>query len=111
MKARLNAGLVTLSACSSGLQAVRNAGDEMDGFSRAILAAGASAALLTMWNVDQESAQDFLTNFYAHLDTAGSVSGKWRALHAAQLDFIFSDDEKLRHPYHWAPFALIGDWR
>jgi CHAT domain-containing protein len=111
MQADLAADLVTLSACSTGLQAVTNAGDEVAGFSRALLAAGASSALLAMWNVDQESSQAFLTKFYSELDTRGNVRGKWRALRAAQLSFIGSNDEKLKHPYHWAPFVLIGDWR
>lgn len=111
MRASLNAELVTLSACSSGLQAMRNAGDEMEGFSRALLAAGASATLVAMWNVDQESSNGLLTNFYARLGKQQSVSGKWRALHRAQLEYIYSAKEKLRHPYHWAPFVLIGDWR
>ena len=83
----------------------------MEGFSRALLAAGASAALVAMWNVDQASSHRLLASFYTHLADARNLSGKWRALQRAQLEYIFSDDEKLRHPYHWAPFALIGDWR
>jgi tetratricopeptide (TPR) repeat protein len=111
MQSSLTADLVTLSACSSGLQNVRNAGDEVEGLSRTLLAAGASAALVAMWNVDQSSSQNFLANFYSHLANDRNAPCKWRALHNAQLSYILSDDEKLRHPYHWAPFALIGDWR
>jgi CHAT domain-containing protein len=111
MRASLSADLVTLSACSSGLQTARNAGDEMEGFTRALLAAGAATSLVAMWNVDQASSHGLLANFYAQLASAGNVSAKWRALRAAQLAHIKSDDENLRHPYHWAPFDLIGDWR
>jgi CHAT domain-containing protein len=111
VRASLSADLVTLSACSSGLQTARNAGDEMEGFTRALLAAGAATSLVAMWNVDQASSHGLLANFYAQLASAGNVSAKWRALRAAQLAHIKSDDENLRHPYHWAPFDLIGDWR
>jgi tetratricopeptide (TPR) repeat protein len=111
MRASLSADLVTVSACSSGLQTARNAGDEMEGFTRALLAAGAATSLVAMWNVDQASSHGLLANFYAQLASAGDVSAKWRALRAAQLAYIKSDDENLRHPYHWAPFVLIGDWR
>jgi tetratricopeptide (TPR) repeat protein len=111
MRASLGADLVTLSACSSGLQTARNAGDEMEGFTRALLAAGAATSLVAMWNVDQASSHGLLAKFYAQLASAGNVSAKWRALRAAQLAYIESDDENLRHPYHWAPFVLIGDWR
>jgi CHAT domain-containing protein len=111
MSAFLSADLVTLSACSSGLQTARNAGDEMEGFTRSLLAAGAATSLLAMWNVDQASSHGLLANFYVQVATQGNVSAKWHALRAAQLAYIESDDENLRHPYHWAPFVLIGDWR
>lgn len=111
MRASLGADLVTLSACSSGLQTARNAGDEMEGFTRAILAAGSATSLVAMWNVDQASSRGLLGNFYAHLAGAGNLSSKWRALRAAQATYIESSDENLRHPYHWGPFVLIGDWR
>jgi CHAT domain-containing protein len=110
MRASLDADLVTLSACSSGLLSARNAGDEMEGFTRTLLAAGAATSLVAMWNVDQASSHGFLASFYAQLASAGNTSAKWRALHAAQVAYIKSDAEDLRHPYHWAPFVLIGDW-
>jgi CHAT domain-containing protein len=67
--------------------------------------------MVAMWNVDQASSHGLLANFYARLATHGNFSAKWRALREAQLTCVDSDDENLRHPYHWAPFVLIGDWR
>jgi tetratricopeptide (TPR) repeat protein len=110
MRAGLAADVVTLSACSTGLQSVRNDGDELDGFSRAILSAGASTALLAMWNVDQESSREFFRTFYRQYRLHGR-GAKWRALHAAQREFLHSAREAWRHPYHWAPYFMIGDWR
>jgi len=82
----------------------------LDGFSRAILSAGASTALLAMWNVDQESSREFFRTFYRQYRLHGR-GAKWRALHAAQREFLHSAREAWRHPYHWAPYFMIGDWR
>jgi CHAT domain-containing protein len=109
-KTALAARLVTLNACSSGLQGDRNAGDEFDGFSRALLMSGASSTILTLWNVDQVTSVDFMHRLYHRWLGADRQIPLWKSIHEAQHDFIASDDPKLRHPYHWAPFALRGDW-
>jgi hypothetical protein len=108
MRAGCTPRLVTLSACSTGLQQVRNGGDELDGFSRALLLAGASSAVLGMWNLDQESSREFFRRFYRHLSCGVP---RWRALNTAQREMLNGSREAWRHPYHWAPFYLIGDWR
>jgi tetratricopeptide (TPR) repeat protein len=108
MRINLDAELVTLSACSTGLQRQRNAGDELEGFARALLSAGAGSALLAMWNVDQSSSYELLSKFYRNWIELGMP--KWKAMQAAQREFIGSGGN-LRHPYHWAPFNLIGSWR
>jgi tetratricopeptide (TPR) repeat protein len=108
MRTTLDAELVTLSACSTGLQRERNGGDELEGFARALLRAGADSALLAMWNVDQSSSHRLLSKFYRNWAELGMP--KWKALQAAQREFIGSGGN-LRHPYHWAPFTLIGSWR
>lgn len=99
--------LVTLSACSGGLQHVRNHGDELDGFARALLLGGAPAAALGLWNLDQESSREFFRTFYRHLSVGAP---KWRAMNAAQRGMLASDRAPWRHPYHWAPYYLLGDW-
>src|SRR6185436_12164527 len=47
---RLSADLVTLSGCSTGLNAVEG-GDELLGLVRGLLYAGARSVLLTLWDV------------------------------------------------------------
>jgi tetratricopeptide (TPR) repeat protein len=103
----LSSRLVTLRACSSGLQQARNAGDEFEGLTRALLTCGARATLAALWNVDQRSSRELLAHFYSAWSTAGPAD----ALAAAQRQMIESGDPVLAHPYHWAPFALAGDWR
>jgi len=107
---RIHARLVTLRACSSGVQNARNSGDEFDSLTRTMLAGGARTTIASLWNVDQQSSSDLLTRFYGYWSGDAQL-GTAEALTRAQRDFIESGDSMLAHPYHWAPFALVGDWR
>jgi CHAT domain-containing protein len=49
-----------------------------------------------------------MKRFYSHL-RAGEA--KDEALRAATSELIRSPDRKRSHPYHWAAFQLLGDWR
>ncbi|HEY0468590.1 MAG TPA: CHAT domain-containing protein, partial [Polyangiaceae bacterium] len=90
-----------------GLQHVRNRGDELDGFARAILLAGARSAVLGLWKLDQASSCAFFGAFYRELSRGREL---WRALHGAQRELLASPHAAWHHPYHWAPYYLIGDW-
>lgn len=107
---RLQASLVTLSACETG-QSVVGGGDELLGLMRAFLYAGASSLVLTFWPVEDASTAALMRKFYTNL-----VNGypKAAALRAAQLEVIdqTQDDGALtawQHPYYWAAFFLVGD--
>jgi CHAT domain-containing protein/tetratricopeptide (TPR) repeat protein len=75
----LNAGLVVLSACESGV-AARRAGDELLGLVRALMYAGTPSVLATMWRVGQISPSLLMQAFYREL-VAGAPKGiaLWRA--------------------------------
>jgi CHAT domain-containing protein len=107
----VRARLVTLRACSSGQQRMRNAGDEFEGLSRALLAGGARSVLVSMWNVDQRSSRDLLARFYGYWMSESATESAAAALAQAQRDLLETGDPVMGHPYHWAPFALVGDWR
>jgi tetratricopeptide (TPR) repeat protein len=96
----LEGALVTLSACESGRSSVTG-GDELIGFSRAALAAGAASVVVSGWRVDDGTTACLMEDFYA-----GLLSGMRRAsaLRAAQLAVM----ERHPHPWHWAPFTLSG---
>lgn len=98
---RLETDLVTLSGCATGLNVVTG-GDELLGLIRGLLYAGARSLLLTLWNVHDRSTADFMRCFYKRLqdgaDKPLAVRGAMRELR-----------ESYPHPYHWAPFALIGN--
>jgi len=107
----LAADLAVLRACVSGVQAVQNAADETQGLATSLLSAGAASLLVSLWNVDQRSSRELLRLFYRHWLPGQAGSRKWRALADAQRWFISGQDEARRHPYHWAPLSLVGDWR
>ena len=111
LRSEIRADLVTLRACSTGIQGERNTGDELEGLARSLIYAGSPSVIVSLWNVDQESSRDLVREFYARWRATPGQS-KWRALWEAQRRFR-ADVERphLQHPYHWAPLVLIGDWR
>ena len=97
---KLEAELVTLSGCATGLNVVAP-GDELLGLIRGLLYAGAQSLLLTLWDVNDRSTADFMSRFYRRI---GGGEGKASALQGAMQELR----KEYPHPYHWAPFTLIG---
>lgn len=102
---RLNTELVTLSACQTGLNE-RSPGDELIGLTRAFLYAGAPSVLVSLWSVNARSTHELMLEFYRQLKKGAD---KATALQEAQIEIM--EKKEYRHPYYWAPFVLIGDWR
>lgn len=96
----LPADLVTLSGCATGVNVVA-AGDELVGLVRGLLGAGAQSLLLTLWDVNDRSTTEFMQMFYDNLQRTGDKA-------AAVQSAMQSLRQKYPHPYHWAPFLLIG---
>lgn len=100
--------LLTLSACETAVQKERESdGREIDGFAELAQRKGAKAILASLWKVDDESTSQLMTKFYQGREK-GRLT-KIEALQQAQLDLIKSEDYS--HPYYWAPFILIGNWK
>lgn len=102
----LNASLVVLSACRTALGKVRR-GDELVSLSRAFLYAGAPSILATQWQVDDQSTEKIMVEFYSNLKSGMT---KVAALREAQLNFLDLGGGKA-NPFFWAPFKLLGDWQ
>lgn len=96
----LNAEVVTLSACETGLNEIF-AGEEILGLARGFLAAGAKSLCLSLWAVNDEATSVLMQDFYARLRLGKTAA---EALKIAQCNFI----DRGVHPYFWSPFALIG---
>jgi len=97
----LGAELVTLSGCGTGLNVVEG-GDELIGLVRGLLYAGARSALVTLWDVNDRSTAGFMKAFYDRLQ-----EGSDRAVALQQA--MLATREVEPHPYHWAPFVLVGE--
>ncbi len=102
---QLRARLITLSGCETGRAGVAGA-DELQGFLRAFLAAGADALVVSLWPVDDVATRGFMQRFYADWYPRRHTSGAAAdAIRAAQIDLL----QRWRHPTFWAPFILVGE--
>jgi CHAT domain-containing protein len=102
-KMRLNADLVTLSACETGLGRDA-AGEGIVGLTRAFQFAGARSVLASLWPVSEGGTANFMESFYRELSRGRS---KDEALQRAQQDAIRAG----RPAFEWAAFQLTGDWK
>jgi tetratricopeptide (TPR) repeat protein len=101
---KLNANLVTLSACVTGISDQRP-GDELIGLTRGFIYAGTPSVVVSLWSVEAESTLQLMKKFYTYL--INDKMTKVEALQKAQLEIMEKD--KYKHPYYWAPFILVGD--
>ena len=99
---KLNAEIVTLGACQTGLSE-RSLGDELIGLTRAFLYAGAPSLIVSLWSVNASSTKELMLEFYK---LAKEGVDKASALQQAQKKIM--TQEKYSHPYYWAPFILVG---
>jgi CHAT domain-containing protein len=97
--------LVVLSACESGVGEIQN-GDGINGLRRAISLAGAQAQLTSLWKVADLPTRALMNDYYRRLLRGVARSA---ALREAQLAIKASSGNA--HPYYWAAFVPIGDWR
>jgi CHAT domain-containing protein/tetratricopeptide (TPR) repeat protein len=99
----LKANLITLSACQTGRVSLRP-GDETFGLVRAFMHAGVSSLVVSLWNLNDETSSQFMDEFYRKC--AKMTVGK--ALAETQREAL---GRPMSHPYFWAPFILIGNYR
>ncbi|HEX9943503.1 MAG TPA: CHAT domain-containing protein [Thermoanaerobaculia bacterium] len=113
---RLDADLVVLSACETGIGEIRG-GEGIIGLTRAFQYAGARSVLASLWRVEDEATAELMQRFYRHL-RAGKA--KDESLRAAQLDLIRRPlrvpdgrggwtERNAAAPYFWAALQLVGD--
>ncbi|VTU39050.1 CHAT domain-containing protein [Variovorax sp. PBL-E5] len=97
--------LVTLSACESGLGRIEK-GDEVLGFTRSFLSAGTSTLIASLWPVSDDATEILMSTLYAELAKGKDIQ---LAMQAGQLAVL--KEPRMSHPFFWAPFNLIGNWR
>lgn len=102
----LNADLVVLSACDSGIGNI-NKGEGIMSLSQAFAYAGCPTLVSSLWKVPDESTVVPMVGFYDHLINGLPIDG---ALQRAKLDFLKTVDNPLyEHPFFWAGFIVHGN--
>ncbi len=106
---KLDADLVTLSACQTALGKA-GGGEGFLGFSQALFAAGARSLVLSLWKVDDTATALLMTRFYENLlgrfDTPRAVAGRTYDAGAAMPKAA-----ALREAKHWLRCATRAEVR
>jgi CHAT domain-containing protein len=93
--------LLTLSACKTAV------GDDRAALGLAGIAvkAGSKSTIAALWEIEDRVTAELIQEFYRNLKQPGM--SKALALQKAQLAIM----QHHQHPFFWAPFVLIGNWR
>lgn len=100
----MSADLVVLSACQTGLGSLVRA-EGMVGLTRAFLYAGARGVAVSLWDVNDLIAPEFMESLYRHLKQGRAPA---EALRSAKLEMLHSGSPVRANPYFWAPFILVA---
>jgi CHAT domain-containing protein len=127
-----NTDLLTLSACETGMSGNASNGLEVDGLGMTAQLRGAKAVISSLWSVNDASTGKLMGDFYRRWAEGGGKVTKVEALRQAQLDLLLGQarpkgsgagrgsapenvtpvaPSSYAHPYYWAPFVLMGNWR
>ena len=101
----LNAQLVVLSACETGLGKYLY-GEGIASLGRSFMYAGVPSIVMSLWKVDDKATSQLMPYFYENLS---EEMPKNEALHQAKLTFLKKEDLSKIHPHYWAGFVSIGD--
>jgi CHAT domain-containing protein/tetratricopeptide (TPR) repeat protein len=101
--------LLTLSACDTASGGTGANGKEVEGFGVLAQQKGAKAVIATLWPVADASTNELMQTFYRIRESKPGTT-KAEALRQAQLALL-NGSAGYDHPYYWAPFILIGNWR
>ncbi len=97
--------LVVLSACETGVGDINN-GDGVYGLRRALVLAGAESQLMSLWQVDDAATRELMVRYYERL-----VKGEGRGEALRRIQLEMATRKGTAHPFYWASFIPIGDWR
>lgn len=103
---RLNAELVVLSACQTGL-GKELPGEGFVGLTQGFLYAGSRSIVASLWQVEDNSSATLMKNFYQGLLEGGDTPAV--ALRRAKL--LMYRQESRQSPYYWSAFVMQGEFR
>jgi CHAT domain-containing protein len=123
--------LLTLSACSTAFTNGTEDGREVDSFGTIAQRLGAKAVIASLWSVSDEATAQLMETMYRIRQDKPEL-GKSEALRQAQTQMadgvlkpqaagqgergvgvrrVQGGANAWTHPYYWAPFILIGNWK
>jgi CHAT domain-containing protein len=104
--------LLILSAC----QTAKGDSRATLGLAGIAVQSGASSTIATLWNAQDQSTAELMSHLYQHLSHTQALShdpethlSKAAALRNAQVKLLNST--QYHHPYYWAAFVLVGNWK
>ncbi len=103
---KLNADLVVLSACETGL-GKEIKGEGLIGLTRGFMYAGVPRVVASLWNVDDLATAELMKLFYRGMLKDGLRPAA--ALRSAQREL--ARQPRWAAPYFWAGFVLQGEWK
>ena len=101
----LNARLVVLSACETGL-GKRFKGEGIFSMARSFAYAGSESIIMSYWNANDNATAEIMENFYKHLVDGATVNA---ALKNAKVIYMKNAEELTAHPSTWAAFVALGN--
>lgn len=100
-----NCNLVILSACNTAVN-----DEKIEGWinnpANVFITKGARSVIASLWMVDDLATSKLMENLYLNMK---NNQNKLEALRNAQLKLL--ETPGFTHPYFWAAFELIGDWK
>jgi CHAT domain-containing protein len=104
----LNAGLVVLSACETGIGKYQR-GEGVVSIGRGFMYAGSPSLLMTLWVLNDQSGAYIIQQFYQNL---AEGMEKDEAIRQAKITYLKNtkDNDPASHPFLWAPFVQLGDY-
>ena len=102
---RLNADLVVLSACETGVGKYMR-GEGIMSLARSFMYAGASSVVMTLWKIEDETTAGIMNTFYEELQ---QEMPKDAALRQAKLQYLDNSYEQFANPFYWSGFVMMGE--
>jgi CHAT domain-containing protein/Flp pilus assembly protein TadD len=102
----LNADLVVLSACSTGV-GKRLKGEGLMSLNNAFLQTGAKSVLASLWKVEDGATLELMRNFYGAMANERLTPSE--SLRRAQIKL--RENPHYKSPFFWAAFTVQGDFR
>lgn len=102
---RFGARLAVLSACETGSGKLQG-GEGVMSMARGFIYAGCPSVVMTLWQVEDKSGVNIMSDFYRYLS-----KGKRKdvALRMAKLNHLENSDPLTAHPHFWLGYVNIGN--